>query len=261
MKILALLKMVPDVVGDLEIAPNGKTLDQGSVRMIPNESDRHALEQALLLKQRHGGQVTVLALDAPGLDEILFAALSRGADRAIKITNVPRRLTTRRAAEILAQVIGADLGLAPADLILTGVQAMDDLDGLIGPLIACELELPFLGLVTALWVDPAESRVFAIREFPGGVRGEFEVSTPAVFAVQAAERPPRYIPIARVREASKSHRIECIPAPLPANVVAQSFEILEMRKAAVAGHAELLRGTPEQVSARLCEILAGRGLL
>ena len=69
MHILVLLKMVPDVVEDLEIAPDGKALDLEYLRMILSESDDHALEQALLLKERHGGKVTVLALDAPEVDD------------------------------------------------------------------------------------------------------------------------------------------------------------------------------------------------
>ena len=63
MHILILLKMVPDVVEDLEIASDGKALDLDYLRMMLSESDEHALEQALLLKERHGAKVTVLALD------------------------------------------------------------------------------------------------------------------------------------------------------------------------------------------------------
>ncbi len=261
LKILVVLKMVPDVAEELEIAPGGKSLDFHSLRLVPNESDEHALEEALLVKERHGGQVTVLALDAPGLDEALFAALAKGADRAIKIEGVREGLGTREAADILAQVIGSEMGLIPADLILSGVQAVDDLDGLVAPLIACELGLPFLGIVTGLWVDAAGSRAFAIKECPGGVRGDFEVKLPAVFGIRAAERPPRYVPVAKVRAAMKSRAIERIPAPLPANVVSPLFEVLEMRQPRGTAHAEMLAGPPPEVSARLCELLAGRGLL
>lgn len=238
MKILVVLKMAPDVAEELDIAPSGKALDLRSQRMVLGESDEHALEEALLLKERHGGKVTVLALDAPDLDDVLFAALAKGAGRAIKIKGVTKGLTTSVAADILAQVIGSELGLTPADPILCGVQAVDDLDGLIAPLIACELGLPFLGIVTGLWVDSTGSRAFAIKEYPGGVRGEFEVAIPAVFGIQAAERPPRYIPVAKVRAAMKSHAIECIPAPLPVNAVTPLIQVLEMRKANV-GSAKL----------------------
>ena len=260
MKILVVLKMAPDVVEELDIAPGGQALDLRGQRMVVSESDEHALEEALLLKERHGGKVTVLALDAPDVDEVLFAALAKGADRAIKI-KVTKGLTTSVAADTLAQVIGSELGLTPADLILCGVQAVDDLDGLIAPLIACQLGLPFLGIVTGLWVDATGSRAFAIKEYPGGVRGEFEVAIPAVFGIQAAERPPRYIPVAKVRAAMKSHAIECIPAPLPVDAVTPLIQVLAMRKATLAPRAEILEGSPDGVSDRVCEILAGRDLI
>jgi len=131
MHILVLLKMVPDVVEDLEIAPDGKALDLEYLRMILSESDDHALEQALLMKERHGGKVTVLALDAPEVDDALFTAMAKGADRVVKVVGMDARSTTRQAASVFAQVIRSETGSMPADLVLTGVQAIDDLDGLI----------------------------------------------------------------------------------------------------------------------------------
>ena len=85
MHILVLLKMAPDVVEELEIAPDGKSLDLDYLRLILSESDDHALEEALLLKERHNAKVTVLALDAPEVDDALFTALAKGADRAVKV--------------------------------------------------------------------------------------------------------------------------------------------------------------------------------
>lgn len=83
MKATVILKMVPDTVEDLEIGGDGKSLDAPSLRMILSETDNHALEQALLLKARHEGSVEVLALEAPDVDELLFTALAKGADRAV----------------------------------------------------------------------------------------------------------------------------------------------------------------------------------
>ena len=83
MNILVLMKMVPDVVEELEVSSDGKALDTEFLRLILSESDDHAMEEALLLKERHGGSVTVLAVDAPEVDDALFTALAKGADRAI----------------------------------------------------------------------------------------------------------------------------------------------------------------------------------
>jgi electron transfer flavoprotein beta subunit len=252
--------MVPDVVEELEIAPDGRALDLDYLRMILSESDDHALEQALLLKERHGARITVLALDATEVDAALFTALAKGADRVLKITGADAPLSTRQAARIISQAIPRVPGLMPADLILTGVQAIDDLDGLIAPLVAHELDLPFVGIVTAVTLDPAGTTALAIKELSGGVRGEFEVTLPAVLGIQAAEKPPRYVPVAKVRTAMKSQTIDSTPVPTLADGGWPAVDVVEMKRNEPAGHAQMLEGDPETISGQLCEILAGQGI-
>jgi electron transfer flavoprotein beta subunit len=259
MNILTLLRMVPDVVEELEVASDGKRLDTEFLRMIVSESDDHALEEALILKERHGGKVTVLALDAPEVDDALYAALAKGADRAMKIIGTETGLSTSVAAQIFARVLSQDSGLMPADLILAGTQAIDDLDGLVAPLMAHHLRLPFVGIVTGVDVDISNSTATVIREFPSSVRGEFEVPLPAVLGIQAAEKPPRYVPVAKVRAVMKSQKIETAPAP--AEGILALMEVLQMSKPQLATHAEMLDGSPEQVAGKLCELWAQRGLL
>ncbi len=260
MHILVLLKMVPDVVEDLEIASGGRALDLDYLRMILSESDDHALEQALLLKERHGGKVTVLALDAPEVDDALYTAAAKGADRVLKVEGMDAGFTTRQAARFFSQVIEDEPGILPVDLILTGVQAIDDLDGLVAPLVADELRMPYLGIITGIGVDASGKTARAVKEYPAGVRGEFQVRLPAVLGIQAAEKPPRYVPVAKVRAAMKSARIECAQVPTLADGGWPAVSVLEMKRNEPAGHAEMLEGAPEQVSGTLCGILAERGL-
>jgi len=260
MNILVVLKMVPDVVEELEVAQDGKALDTEFLRLILSESDDHALEQAILLKERHGGTVTVLAMDAPEIDDALYTALAKGADRAMKVTADEPGLGTRAAANILAEIIRADESLSRADLILTGTQALDDLDGLVAPIIAQSLGRPYLGIVTAVAPDGAKS-VTVVKEYPGSVRGEFDVALPAVLGIQAAEKPPRYVPVAKVRAAMKSQKIGTAEVPTMADGGCRLVEVLALSKPVVSGQAEMLEGDAGEVSAKLCEILASRGLL
>jgi electron transfer flavoprotein beta subunit len=259
--ILVLLKMVPDVVEDLEVASDAKALDLEYLRMILNESDDHALEQALLLKERHGGTITVLALDAPEVDDAIYTAMAKGADRAVKIVALGTGFSTRDAARVFSQAIAHEPGLLPADLILTGVQAIDDLDGLIAPLVAHDLNLPNLGIITQLTLDPSGKTATAIKEYPGGVRGEFEVVLPAVLGIQAAEKPPRYVPVAKVRTAMKSQKIDCRQSFTAAEEDWPRVQVVEMKHNEPAGHARMLEGDAEVASEELGEILAGCGLL
>ncbi|MBZ5573459.1 MAG: electron transfer flavoprotein subunit beta/FixA family protein [Acidobacteriia bacterium] len=261
MKIIVLLKMVPDVVEELELAADGKALDTEFLRMIANEFDNHALEEALLLKEKYSGTVTVVALDAPEVDDALFTALAKGADQALKITDGDGTLGTRAGAYRLAQTLSSVPGLLPADLILTGAQAIDDLDGLTAPLVSHLLGLPQLAIVTKISVDTTAGVATVLREFPGGVRGEYEVKLPAVLGIQAAEKPPRYVPVAKVRAAMKSQAIQSVPAATAADGGVGLLPVEEMSKPEVTEHAQMLKGSPEEIANQLCEILAARGLL
>lgn len=259
MNIVVLMRMVPDVVEELEIAAEGKALDTEFLRMILSESDGHALEEAILLKERYGGTVTAVALEAPEVDDALYTALAKGADRVLKITGLGRGLTTCGAAQLFAGVVTGTPGLMPCDLILTGVQATDDLDGLIAPLMSLRLGWPAVGIVTRVEVDAASRQATVVREYSGGVRGEFEAPLPAVLGIQAAEKPPRYVPVAKVRAVMKSQRIETVGAPVSCG--ATLAVILQMAKPETAGQAQMLEGSPEEVSAKLCALLVERGLL
>jgi electron transfer flavoprotein beta subunit len=260
MNILVLLKMVPDVVEELEVAPDGKALDLEYLRLIVNESDEHALEEALLLKERHGGTVTAVALESPDIDDVLFTALAKGADRAVKVTEVDEGLSTWTAASLLAHALPTVPDLLPADLVLTGCQANDDLDGLVAPILAHQLELPYLGIVTSVeWETGSAGTCTAVKECGGGVRAEFDVTVPALLGVQGAEKPPRYVPVAKVRAAMKSQEIETVAAPGAAE--ASPLEVLRMTKPEVAERAEMIDGSPEEIAGKLCEILAARGAI
>ncbi len=261
MSILVLLRMVPDVVEELEIAPGGTALDADCLRMIVSESDDHALEQALILKETRGGNVTVLALDAPDVDDVLFSAVAKGADRVLKIEGGDDRFSARAAAGVFAQVIKSQTDLEPVDLVLTGVQAIDDLDALVAPVLSQRLGFPYLGVVTKVTPDESGKTVTAIREFAGGVRGEYEVPLPAVLGIQAAEKPPRYVPVARVRAAMKSHKIQLIDMPTMADGGMPLVEVTRMKKPEVSGHAQMLEGGSEEVSRQLVDILSERGLV
>lgn len=256
MHAVVLMKMVPDIVEELEVDSSGTRLDPNTIRPVLNESDDHSLEQALIVRERHGGKVTAVAMDGPGADEALYHALARGADRAVTIHGDFDELTTLQAAKVYARAIPV---IGNADLILTGVQAFDDLDGLLAPALAAELGLPYLGIVSALSMD-GEKTAAAVKEYPGGVRADFEADLPTVMGISSAERPPRYVPVAKVRAAMKSRKIERVECPsfeLPPS----ALKVLVMRKPEAGGRAEMIDGPAAEVAEKLCGILADKALL
>jgi electron transfer flavoprotein beta subunit len=258
MNLFVLLKMVPDTVEELNVAADGKALDAEFLRFKVSDPDEHALEQALILKEKQGGKVTVVSLDAPEVDELLFTALAKGADRAVKIPVDQTTLGTVATAQTYAAFFASPAGaVTPDTLILPGSQAIDDLEGELASHLAEALQLPYLGVVCG--IAPADGKVTVHKEFAGGARGEFEVTPPAVLGVQSAEKPPRYVPVAKVRAVMKSAKVETADVAAPA--AAKALELERLYKPEAAGHAEMLDGSPEDVANRLAEILAGRGIL
>ncbi len=258
MNLMVLLKMAPDTVEELSVGPDGKSLDGELLRFKLSDPDEHALEEALLLKEKHGGKVTVVALDSPELDDALFTALAKGADRAVKLVGEMGAMQSSGAAGVLARFLKPEGQPLPVDtLILLRSQAIDDLEGEIAPFLADLLGLPYLGVVTAVRV--VAGGVVATKEFAGGLRGEFSVPLPAVLGIQSAERAPRYVPIAKVRAVMKTGRIETVEAPapdVPGRVVVDA-----MYKPEVAGRARMLEGTPEEVADQIVKVLVEHSVI
>jgi electron transfer flavoprotein beta subunit len=203
MKIVVLAKLVPDLVEELEINESGTALDMTWLRLIINELDDHAIEQGIILKERNDAEVTILAPDSEGVDDILFTAAAKGADRLVKVvadfeSGVNNHALARGYANFIQE-------LQP-DLILAGVQANEDIDGSIGALLAGYLDMPYIGYVAKVTLE--NSKAVVSKEYPGGVNAEMEVSLPAVIGIQSAEEPPRYVAVSKVRQAMKTAIIE-----------------------------------------------------
>jgi electron transfer flavoprotein beta subunit len=258
MNIVVALKMVPDVVEELEVAPDGRSLDLEFLRMIVNEGDDRALEQGLALKERHGGTLCAIAVDAPEVDDVLFTAIAKGVDRAVKVTGLESG-STRVAAATLAAALPEVPGLGEPDVVLSGCQAIDDLDGFMAPLLADALGYPYVGLVGHIAADPAAGVATVRREYAGGVLGEFEIVLPAVIGVQGSEHPPRYVPVAKVRAAKAEATVEELAAPAVPRP--PSIEVVEMTPPETGEAAEMLEGSPDEVADELAALLARQGLL
>jgi len=148
--IVVTAKLVPDLVEELEIAENGAALDMTWLRLIINEFDDHAIEQAILLKEKFGGQVTVIAPDLEGMDDVLYTAAAKGADRLIKLSGDFEEGINNHA---LARAFAATINDLQPDLILTGVQGNNDLDGSVGPLLSEFLGMSYVGYIAGVSME------------------------------------------------------------------------------------------------------------
>jgi electron transfer flavoprotein beta subunit len=254
MNIIVPVKQVPDLVEELEINSEGTDLEREWLKYKMNEWDESALEEALQLKELHGGTVTVLTVATGDVDELLYTCVAKGADQVAKIVG---DFEESHDSHTAARALAAAIRERPYDLILTGVQAADDLDGQVGVLLATYLSLPHISVVSGIEVEPLTRTATVHQEYAGGIMATFEVDLPAVLGVQASRAIPRYAPVSRVRQAMKTAQIAEIEATTPSGA---DISVRRMFKPESAEHAEMLEGDTEEIVDRLIEILRERGV-
>lgn len=253
MELIVLLKTVPDLTEELEIDDAGTGLAAEWLTWVASEWDEYAVEEALQLKEASGATVTCLALDTGSVDELLATCLARGADRVLKIGSFEGPPDSHTAARAFAAALG---GLS-YDLVLTGVQAIDDIDGQVAPLLGAALDLPHVSVVTHIAPAPDGTSVVVNQEYAGGVVGEFEVDLPAILGVQTSREVPRYAPVSRIRQLMKTAEIGHLDAPADGS----SGLVVEAMEIPRADHeAEMIGGNADAIAARLAEIIRERGL-
>jgi electron transfer flavoprotein beta subunit len=251
MNIVVAIKHIPSIADDLPV--KGNNVDFDSVDFVLNEFDEQSIEQAVLVKESVGGTVTVVGVDMIGeLDSVLHLALAKGADKAVKITGDDPAADSHQQAKWLAEAIKG----MPADIIFAGVQASNDLDGQIGPMIAAYLDMPYIGGVSS--VEVSDHTATVNKEFAGGFGARYEVSLPMVVGVQAASKPPRYAPISKVRQIAQTATVEKV-AP-SGDGTGAGLMMKKMAPPVVTGHAEMIGGSSKEVAAKIVEILKSKGL-
>ncbi|PSR21202.1 MAG: electron transfer flavoprotein subunit beta [Sulfobacillus acidophilus] len=251
MRIAVLMKDVPDLVEELEVEDGALPLDDMS--FVPSEWDDQALEEALLIKEETGADVTVVAIDTGEVDGLMFTALAKGADRAVKLAGgFSRRLANRQRGAVLAQYCQTQ----GFDLVMTGVQAIDDLDGQIAGWVAGNLEVGHASVVRD--VRAGADTVKVVQEYSGGKMAELELPLPAVLGIQAARKPPRYVTVAKVRQLQKTASVETVDVSEP---TAPTLSVRKIYKPEAAGHAQMWGDDVDEVSEKIVNLLEDKKLL
>ncbi len=186
MNIAVLLKSIPETAAVPSITADARALVTDHLNFVSNPYDEHALEEAVRLKEKTGGLVTLVSLGTENARKSIRAAFAVGADEAFLI-NDPRAagLSGRGTAEVLAQA----LKQVAADIVLAGKQAVDA-DGLQVPVrVAQLLGIPHASAVTSLVLDG--SCITVDRELEGG-HLVLQLPLPALVTVQKGINTPRY---------------------------------------------------------------------
>jgi electron transfer flavoprotein beta subunit len=197
-KILACIKQVPAKDAPLAIAEGGAWIREADVSFEMNEPDSFALEEALRLKEKHGGEVVVISMGPERVKQTIKEALAKGADRGIHIVDDKYyALDPLGAARSLASAIAKE----SPDLVLTGLQSDDHGFGQTGVLLAALLGLPHATLI--MQIEIADGRMKLKRELEAGWFQWVELPLPAVLTIQSGINKVRYATLKGIMAAKK----------------------------------------------------------
>jgi electron transfer flavoprotein beta subunit len=186
--IVVTVKQVPDTWAEKKLDASDRTTDRKSVDNVMNEMDEYGVEEALRLKEAHGGEVTVVTMGPQKAVETIRKALSMGADKAVHLTDEALHGSDAlQTSKALAKVIET---LSP-DVVITATEASDARGGVMGALLAERLGLPQLTLARKVTVDPAAGTIQIERQADNGY-ALVEASLPAVVGVVEKINEPRY---------------------------------------------------------------------
>ncbi len=175
---------------------SGKWIDEADLSFEINEPDAYALEEALQLKEKHGGEVVVLCAGPERAAQTIREALAKGADRAIHIeTDDLESLDTLGVAKLLAAAVTPE----KPDLILTGLQSDDLGAGQTGVVMAELLGVPHSTIIMQVEVRDASIRVK--RELENGWFQHIEMPLPAVLTMQSGSNKLRYATLMGIKKA------------------------------------------------------------
>ena len=244
MKIVVLMKQTFDTEAKITLDSQGKINRQG-VNLIINPYDEFAVEEALRIKEKHGGEVILVSAGPDTVQEALRQALAMGADRAVLINPEVTEGDEFTTATILAKAVS---GLE-YDLILGGWRAVDDGSAQVAGRVAEILGLPVVNQVTKIEIE--DGKAVATRDIEGG-NEVVEVPLPAVLTAQKGLNEPRYPTMKGIMQAKKKpmEKKNLADLGLSADQVAPKVKVLEYFLPAPRAAGKIIEGeVPEAVAA------------
>lgn len=211
MKIIVLMKQVANKDTILRINKETTWIEEGDLSFEVSESDGYALEEALRVREKLGGEVVVCSMGPQRVKSVIKDALARGADRAIHVLGDNLgHLSPYATASVLAEAIRDE----KPDLILTGLQSDDYGYGQTGVILAELLGLPHATIV--IEVDASGEKLRVKRELEGGWYQWYSMPTPALLTIQSGISQIRYATLKGIMAAKKKDVKEVTP---PAEIV------------------------------------------
>lgn len=249
MRILVALKQVPAREAPLRPDASGRWIVEADLPFEINEPDAYALEAALQLKERVGGEVTVLCLGPGRAAQSIREALAKGADRAVHIEE--ENLASYDAWQS-AQLLARAAAHEQPELILTGLQSDDLGYGQTGVLMAELLGWPHSTIIMS--IEAVEGGIRVKRELEDGYFQYLTLPLPAVLTIQSGITKLRYATLMGIKRAKTKPIKQLSPETLGGERQG-SFLIQRIYAPAKTRQAQIFTGPAQEAAARLVEKL------
>jgi electron transfer flavoprotein beta subunit len=259
MEILVCVKRVPDTAeNEIEVNGSGSDIERDDLVYSVNEWDNYAVEEAILIRDKVGGSVTVITVGDDESEEVLRREMAMGADNGLLLCDDAFEGSDGKG---VASLLKAAVEKGKYDLILTGAQA-DGGAAEVGGMLAAMLDYPYASLVNKLEVLDGKLKVG--REIEGGNQEMSEIQLPCVLSIQTGINEPRYVGIRGIRKVASVEIPKHGAADLgidSATVGAAGARVkrLDYFVPEMGEGAEMLTGSTEEIVAKLIELLKAKG--
>ena len=199
MEILVCVKRVPDTAeNEFELNSEGNDLDRDDLVYSVNEWDNYAVEEAIQIADKAGGNVTVVTVGDDESEEVLRREMAMGAHNGVLLSDDAFEGSDRRS---VAAILKAEVESGKYDLIMTGAQG-DDGAAEVGGMLAAMLDMPYASLVNEIEIQDG-GKIKVGREIEGGNQEMNEIELPCVLSIQTGINEPRYVGIRGIRKVAK----------------------------------------------------------
>jgi len=195
MEILVCVKRVPDTAeNEIEVGPAGADIKRSDLVYSVNEWDNYAVEEALQIREKVGGSVTVVTVGDADSEEVLRREMAMGADTGVLLSDQAFKNSDGLG---IAKILQGEVLKGKYDLVMTGALA-DDGAGQVGGMLAALLDYPYASLVNMIEVQ--DGKLTVGREIEGGNQEVSQIELPCVLSIQTGINEPRYVGIRGIRK-------------------------------------------------------------
>ena len=260
MEILVCVKRVPDTAeNEIEVKSDGTDIERDDLVYSVNEWDNYAVEEAIQIRDKVGGSVTVLTVGDEDSEEVLRREMAMGADKGVLLSDEAFERSDGRG---ISSILKAEIEKSNYDLILTGAQA-DDGAGQIGGMLAAMLDWPYASLVNFIEILD-DKKIKVGREIEGGNQEMNEIELPCVLSIQTGINEPRYVGIRGIRKVASLeipvHGLADVGlSPDAVGENGARVKRVDYFVPELGEGAEILEGSMEEIAEKLIELLKAKG--